>query len=157
MAFDLMFLLQEVVEPDPTPTPTPETPEEIEERLLQKEKVVDFRLNSNHDIYLINSDLAITSGIDELKQRILIRLKFFFKEWFLDTTVGIKYYESILIKSPDVNLINNIYKAAIIEEPEIIDFEEFSVDFSVKDRKLDINFVANTTYGTLTFTEEITI
>lgn len=126
------------------------------EIMPDKSKLVDLKLlTDDHDIYLYNGDLATVAGEDELVQRIKIKLQFFFAEWFLDTTKGVKYYESILKKNPDVNLVDNIIKATIIEEPEIIDFKEFSSDFDISKREFSVSFVANSTYGEINFNEDI--
>jgi len=109
------------------------------------------------DLLLVNNDLVVISDADALIQKIAIKLKFFFAEWYLDTSVGIKYFESILIKNPDLNLIENIYKAAILDEPEIISLVEFQVDYDNQLRKLDVTWRADSIYGEVQSTEVFTI
>jgi hypothetical protein len=136
-------------------TPAPE-PIPVPEEMPDQADLVDLKLTKDtHDIYLSSGDLAIVDGEDELVQRVKIKLLFFFGEWFLDTSLGIKYYESILKKNPDLNLVDSIIKASILDEPEMIDFIEYSSDFDISKREFSVNFIANTTYGQITFNEEI--
>ena len=109
------------------------------------------------DINIVEGDLQIINEIDALVQKIIIKLKFFFAEWYLDTTKGIKYYESILVKNPDINLIENIFKAAIIEEDEITRIVEFKTDYDVVNRLLSIDFIADSIYGEINLEEEFTL
>ena len=109
------------------------------------------------DINIVEGDLQIINEIDALVQKIIIKLKFFFAEWYLDTTKGIKYYESILVKNPDINLIENIFKAAIIEEDEITRIVEFKTDYDVVNRLLTVDFIVDSIYGEVNLEEEFTL
>jgi hypothetical protein len=81
-------------------------------------------------------------------------LQFFYGEWYLDTTMGIKYYENILIKNPLLNEVESILKAAILETPGVSDLTNFSLEYDGS-RQININFTVNTIEGSLTLNEVI--
>lgn len=109
------------------------------------------------DLYFEDGDLVIINESEELVARIITKFKFFFGEWYLDTTRGVRYYESILKKNPDLNLVENLLKAVLIEEDEVINIEVFQVDYDVINRIFSVNFRANSIYGTIEVGEEFII
>ena len=73
---------------------------------------MDFLLNSDHDIVWVNGplmkDQTTQSRTEVVGQRLLILLKSFEGEWFLDTSYGVPYFQFILghkIKKSAVDLI----------------------------------------------------
>ena len=69
------------------------------------------------DILLENGDLCFRNGDIVLKnsvrQKINIRLKWFFQEWRWDDEVGLPYFEHIFIKNPDINQIRELIEDEI--------------------------------------------
>ena len=52
---------------------------------------MDIALNSDHDIFVTNSDLTLTTEDNSVVQSLIIRLQFILNEWFLDVTAGMPY------------------------------------------------------------------
>lgn len=103
-----------------------------------------FKL-TNNDIVIKNFTFDITSSEEELiKQKIELRLKRFLGEWFLDVTKGLPFFESILKKNPDLNLINSLIKNEITQEATLTSFKS---SVNTVTRKIEIDFEATTQLG----------
>jgi len=112
----------------------------------------DIKLDTvTHDILIEDSDFQIVSKGSWLIQSVKIKMLFFLGEWFLDTTYGLDHYGLVLIKGPDLNLIDNMFKIALLEYEEIIEILEYSSSIS-KDRKLTVDFRVSTVFGELSDT-----
>lgn len=109
---------------------------------------MDLRLNADtHDLELVNYDLALTSDIDLMVQRLKQSLWFFLGEWYLDITDGVPYYEEILVKAPAQVTVEGILKAAILETPDVTGLLNFKFEYDNQQRTLSLAFTAATTYG----------
>jgi len=115
----------------------------------------DLKLDElTHDLDFSNNVLEIVSGSGYLKQKLKIVLRFFFAEWFLDTTIGIKFWEEIFVKSPNLTLIDSLFKVAIIEVPGVDQITAYDSIFSNDiNRRLTITFTVSTDYGELSLKE----
>lgn len=104
------------------------------------------------DIDLSGHRLNIVDGDDAIHQQVLIRLKFFLEEWFLDERVGIPYYRDILVRNPNLDLIRTIYKTAILETPGVTSVDRMTLDIDTPSRTLNLYFSATLDSGAvLTF------
>jgi len=109
------------------------------------------------DQLIENRDIAMVSGKDELRQYLMIRLKFIFGEWFLDTTKGVKYYEEVFIKNPDIATIDREFKRTILKTDGITELIEFKSSYNRSERKYYLAFKANSNYGELIFDNTLLI
>ena len=100
-----------------------------------------------HDLKITDFDLSLVEGIDRVVQDLKVRLWFFFKEWFLDISKGIPFYEVVNVKNPDLNAIEALFKEAIIETADVVDLLSFDLDFDSAARRMEIKFEVNTTFG----------
>lgn len=105
-----------------------------------------------HDLSLVNYDLGLVDGLDHVRQNLKIRLLFIFAEWFLDSTQGIRYYDLIAVKNPDMAIVDSIFKATILETLEVISLTEYTSDFDARARQFTMSFTAKTIYGDVTLT-----
>lgn len=109
------------------------------------------------DLVIEGGDLKLVDGIDAIAQHVAIRLQLFQGEWFLDTRVGVPYYQSILVKNPDLVLVRSIIRTAILSTPGITGLDSFDLDFDAATRALTVAFEASTTEGPLVFDRELII
>lgn len=110
---------------------------------------------NTHDIVFDNYDLVLISGISYLAQKLKIKLLFFFKEWFLDTTKGMDFYNVLFVKNPNLNAVDNMIKITIVDTEGVLELLEYSADYTFSDRRLNVKFKVNTIYGELTFEESL--
>jgi len=103
-----------------------------------------------HDLLLTDGDLGLVDGVDAVRQHLKIRLLFVHSEWFLDGTQGIRVYDFIAIKNPNIDIVDGIIKATIQETPKVIDIAEYSSEYDAAQRKFSVNFLARTADGDVT-------
>lgn len=116
----------------------------------------DLKLDSTGDLQITDGDLVLTTTTDRIDQYVRQRLQTFLGEFFLDTRVGVPYFEHILKKRIDPIVIDSILKKEIIETPGVTEITEFDLDLDSQTRTLTLNFRARTTDGTdIVFNEEL--
>ena len=108
-----------------------------------------------HDLVFKNFDLSTVDEIDAVRQSLAIRLQFFFGEWFLDITKGVKLFEFVFVKSPDADLIATVMKATILDTQDVLSLLSYKQDIDPRTRKLTVDFIVNTTFGELDTTQTI--
>lgn len=120
--------------------------------------MLDIRLDeTTHDLDLSTFDLKLISDLDYLEQKIKVVLLFFFAEWFLDTTVGIKYFESIFVANPNLTLVDSLFKTAILEIEEVKEITAYDSVFNGSFRSFSLTFTVQTNIGELSLTQEISL
>lgn len=107
---------------------------------------MDILLDDRHDLDFDGYDLKLTTSKDvSLKQRLVIKLLTFRGEWFLDRSVGVDYFGSILGKNRSKEAIDSIFQKAILEERDVKSIVSFSssVDKTTRDYKLNFEVMAD--------------
>jgi hypothetical protein len=118
-------------------------------------KDIRLDLNDKHDMTLTGTDLTLVSDLDYILQKLSVRLLFFFGEWYLDTSVGVRFYEHILIKNPNIALIDSLLKGVILGTDGILEIVSYKSTFDNAARSLTIETEIRTTYGEAYFKETI--
>ncbi len=90
-------------------------------------------------------NLRWISGAEQVRQAIFCRLRFFRGEWFADLREGVPYYQSILVASPNLEIIRGIFRKVILGTPNVLGLA--SLDLSREERTLVVSFVAKSTEG----------
>lgn len=106
-----------------------------------------------HDLAITNLDLSIVKGADRVRQQLLVKLKLWVNEWFLDTEFGTPYLESILGKRISLAGANAALKQAIMEVNDVDAITEFRTTFSRQERTLKVDFVCSTPFGLIRVTQ----
>lgn len=102
------------------------------------------------DLLLNNNDLMVIDNAERVAQQILITLRFWLGEWFLDTTQGVPYLEYILIKNPNENHIRQILTDAILSVEGVETVDNMELDFDTRNRKMAVTYTVTTDYGLVT-------
>ncbi len=102
-----------------------------------------------NDIQILNGDLALVSEVEELQQRLLTRLRWFYGEYVFDTSNGMRYFEDILVKNPNLPNIENLLKSIISETDGVNKILSFKLEYDPKQRTASIFFEVDTVYGNL--------
>ncbi len=114
-------------------------------------------LDSNNDLIVSNGKFKIVSNAAEVVQHVRTRLLFYLEEWFLDQEAGTPYFQEIFTKPANLANIESIFKARILETPEVETLLEFSMDYQGEGvRNLTVSFSAETIYGVIE-NQEVTI
>ena len=115
----------------------------------------DILLDDNDEIVIDKLDFTIIDSLDYLRQKLKIRLRFFLGEYYLDINKGIPFFDRILIKNPDIDDVESIFKAEILGTKGVKELTSFDMNFDTTKRQLSISFKALTTAGLLQFEEAI--
>lgn len=111
--------------------------------------MLDFALDSSHDLDLKNLDLRMVDQAAQVKQQLLIKLRLWTGEWFLDTDFGTPYLPSVLGKQLTLSGAVAALRTSILEVSGVDKITDFSYKFDAASRKLKINFTAVTPYGSV--------
>ena len=71
------------------------------------------------DLDLTGHRLNLIEGEAAIEQQVRLRCRYFEGSWFLDERQGIPYFRSILIKAPDLQVVESLFRAAIRDTPGI--------------------------------------
>ncbi len=106
--------------------------------------MIDFRRDPETNDFIIQDGLfqKVSSINDNIVQRITTRLNRYVGEWFLDTSKGIDYFGIVFIHSPDLIVIEALFKNEILQEEGIVEIVSFELDFDRALRKLSVTFSA---------------
>jgi len=119
---------------------------------------MDLLLDNDSDLSVVDGEIALVAENEAIRQHLQIRLKTFLGEWFLDTTIGMPYFEEFLIKSPSKLIMEARMREAILETPGIASINSLLFLFESSTRSMTITFEAaladNTTFQ-FNFTELI--
>jgi len=81
--------------------------------------MANLLLTADGDLDLSSGNLQLVTGPDELVQKLTIRLRFFLGECFADLRQGMPYFEKVLVKNPDLVVIQAIFREAIVTTPGV--------------------------------------
>ena len=118
--------------------------------------MTDILLDTDtHDIVLEGYDLQLVDEIDLIRQRIKQRLLTIEGEWFLDTTIGLPWFEEIIGKGAERQQIGALLARQIVETEGVESLIEFDLDIDRRTRSMTLAFRV-TAAGT-EIAEEITL
>ena len=103
-------------------------------------------LGQTGDLDLTGHRMSLVTGEAAMEQQLRIRLRFILGTWFLDEAQGLPYLSDILIKSPDLLLVESIFREAIESTPGITTVNTINVTVDAT-RKLTLTFSATMDTG----------
>jgi hypothetical protein len=121
---------------------------------------MDLKLTGAGDIEIDEEtyDVVLVDGVDAIAQDCDIRLQFFLGEWYLDTRLGIPYYQEILGFKPRLTAVKGIFRKAILSTPGILSFlEPLEINYDNTTRTLGVSFRADTVEGSFEYNKELII
>lgn len=106
----------------------------------------DYTFGQGDDTWLVNSPEAVAQAI---KTRFLL----WYGQWFLDTTAGTPWIQSVLGKQkPDT--YNLAIRRRILETQGVSSITEFNTEVDGRTRRVTFTATVETIYGTTTVTSE---
>lgn len=117
----------------------------------------DFKLDidGDGDLVIENGDLVLVDGSEAVRQNLLQNLRMFRGEWFLAQDQGVPYYENILIKNPNPDVVDGALKSVIINTPGVLELLSFTLDYDDSNRRLTLDFEVRVSDGTLIFNDAL--
>lgn len=119
--------------------------------------MTDLKLGSDHDITIVNGDLALTTDNENVIQELDIRLQFFKGEWFLNILEGILYIDEIFVKGIRLNEIKAIFVKEILASDRIEELLSLELSHESESRGLRVDFSARADSTIITDSILITI
>lgn len=97
--------------------------------------------NTNDVVLTDAKNLRFTTTLTEYTaQKIKNVLSLFSGEWFLNTGLGIPWFDRILIKNADLNDVNNLFQSEILNIAEVKEIVEFNTNFNNTIREYSVDF-----------------
>jgi hypothetical protein len=107
----------------------------------------DLLQTDRGDLQITDNALTIIDGETQVRQLLAQRLRSFLGEWFLDTTIGVPYYQSIMEKNPNPGMVEAIFKNEILATPGVLELTAFSLEIIPSTREADLRFTVRSTSG----------
>lgn len=113
----------------------------------------DILLTSQGDIFVSPvGDIVLTESI---VQEVLIRLRWIKDEWRLGPDFGFTWFEDVLVKNPNRDVIRQLIREEIMQVEGVTDAEVSETSYSRAERKA--SFQIQFTVGEEQYTEEVTM
>ena len=112
------------------------------------------------DLLFIDGDVPLTSdgdtrGANPVLQNVGQNLRTYQGEWFLDTTLGLPWFQTILQKGTTQSQIDSIIQGAILATRGIVQLSSYSSTLNPAARTLAVQFTASTTSGPINYSDTI--
>ena len=107
----------------------------------------DLKLRSGNELDLSGGQLQLVGGAAWVRQAIQTSISLVLGEWFIDPTVGMPYFDQVLVKNPNLSLVRSVFKKAILAVPHVTGLPTLDLNFDRAARELSLSFVATTDLG----------
>lgn len=121
--------------------------------------MTQLKVNSDGDLDITENKWSLTehNSDQEISQRLTQRLKFFYREWFLNRNEGLPYFQAIFVKGTPPEIIDSFFKERIITTEGVVNLKRFApLDLNASSRVLSVDFDVVTINGnTININEEL--
>jgi len=115
---------------------------------------MDVKTTDSGDFEIVNNNIVLVTSSDEVRQKVLQNLRTFRGEWFLDTTIGVPWFQSILKKRPVPSVVESLIKLEILNTIGVIELLKFDATLN-SSRQLEIDFTLRSQQGEIQISEVI--
>jgi len=109
------------------------------------------------DLLIVNNSLSLTTGLEAIRQHMQCRFRLFLGEWFLDESLGVPYYQDILVKKPSFNVVQEVLKNTALETVGVIELTQFNFEYDANAREANLDFRCLTEEGFIDFSQIVEI
>lgn len=113
----------------------------------------DIKLNDDGDIAV--SEFGDISTTRSIRQAVLVRLRWIYKEWRLGPDRGFPWFEDVFVKNPNIARLRQLVRSKIMEVEGVMNAEVTSLDYDRRQRRMKLTYSCVTTEET--YREEVTI
>lgn len=107
---------------------------------------MDIKLTDG-DLAVENNELVLIQGLEETAQNLFVNLKTYQGEWFLDQSIGMPWFQDILIKGQPINIISGLIKDAIVNTDGVTELNKFELDYDNETRTMTLDAKAKSANG----------
>lgn len=105
---------------------------------------------STGDIAVVGNQVLLMDEEDKIvRQKLQIRLNTAQGEWFYDSEAGVPYFQEILKKPYQKNVVDAILRQTILETEGVTQLLSFNSEFIPSQRKYKLDFSVTTKKGLL--------
>ena len=119
----------------------------------------DYKLTDNYDLDMNatgKKDIQLLTDKKEIiKQRLMVRLKSYQNDWFLDLDNGIPYITDIFKKEVSLSAVQALLTSTILDTDGVDSLLSFEYDIDISTRSLSVEFTCKTEEGTLELVVDI--
>ena len=108
---------------------------------------LDRRLDADGDIYVGPNGSEGISGIDGVAQLVVIALRLFKEEWFLNLDKGMPWFQEILGEKLNEPLIRRRINEVVLAVPGVVSIVSLTLKFTGTLRSLAISLTVRTAFG----------
>jgi len=103
---------------------------------------------ATHDLGLSDGPRLTSELAETTAQQLRIALRLFLGEWFLDTRLGVSYYRDVLVKNPNIRIVQVLIRRRILRNANVESVPRMSLDYDPAARTLRVDFEAILVDGT---------
>jgi hypothetical protein len=83
-----------------------------------------------NDLDLSSGNLVITENLAVIiAQTLTVRFQLFLGEWFMDSRVGVPFFQVVFVKNPNMVVINQLFRNVILKTPGVASIIDQSMTF----------------------------
>lgn len=116
----------------------------------------DIALDADGDWDFAGADFTLVSGLAAIRQAVQIALSFFKGEWYGDTSLGVPYFQDVLVKGASPQILSSVFRKAILDVPGVLDLLSLDIAVDTSTRSLSVTFTASTDLGEIEATVPLT-
>lgn len=106
-----------------------------------------YALNTDHDMYVANGQIARVTKSEAILQAIKTRLLTVQEEWFMDLSAGLPWYTKMMGKPANLYKIRSYLSGEITGTQGVDTLLSLELGYNNTDRKLEISFQYTDMYG----------
>jgi len=109
------------------------------------------------DLLLVNGRFSFVSGLAAVAQDIVVTLRLFMGEWFLNLDAGTDWWNYLGEKFTDQNQteLHSEIQRVVLERPGVESMSNLSLSLASTTRVLSISFTAHTAFGDTTISTTV--
>lgn len=108
---------------------------------------LDRRLDEDGDIYVGQNGSEGIGGVEGVAQLIMIALRLFREEWFLNLDKGMPWFQEILGEKFNEPLVRRRINEVVLAVPGVASILSLSLAFTATSRSLAIRLTVRTVFG----------
>ena len=106
-----------------------------------------FLQSGTGDLVLTNHNLSLVTDVSACAaQKLANRFLLLLGEWFLDTRIGLPYYQSIAVKNPNLKVLQALFTQVVLSVPGIQSIQSLLLSLNAR-RQASMFLQATTNEG----------
>jgi len=106
----------------------------------------NLKLNSDNDI-IIGRGTTRVAGLEYTIQLVKNKLLTVLGEWKANQTLGLPWFSDIMVKAPDLSLVEGLILSCIKNTPHVLDVLSINLALDKNNRVLNVTFEALSDWG----------